>query len=54
MNLFTVMILQALAAVLWIIMAIRVQNVMSIALAAIFTLLAVSSAIKVFFGGGQK
>ena len=38
MNLFTVMILQAIAAVAWIIMAVRVHNVMSIVLAAIFTL----------------
>ena len=54
MNLFTVMILQAIAAVLWIIMAIRVQNVMSIVLAAIFTLMALSSAVKLFGGGGQN
>ena len=54
MNLFTVMILQAIAAVLWIIMAIRVQNVMSIVLAAIFVLMALSSAVKIFGGGGQN
>ena len=54
MNLFSVMILQAIAALLWIIMAIRVQNVMSIVLAAIFTLMALSSAVKLFGGGGQN
>ena len=54
MNLFTVMILQAIAAVAWIIMAVRVHNVMSIVLAAIFTLMALSSAVKIFFGGGEK
>ena len=54
MNLFTVMILQAIAAVAWIIMAVRVHNVMSIVLAAIFTLMALSSAVKLFFGGGEK
>lgn len=54
MNLFTAFILQLIAAVLWIIMAIRVQNVLSIALAAIFTLLALTSALKLFGGGGQR
>ena len=54
MNLFSVMILQAIAALLWIIMAIRVHNVLSFVLAGIFTLLALSSAIKLFFGGGQQ
>lgn len=54
MNVFTVMIIQAIAALLWIVMAIRVHNVLSIALAAIFTLLALSSALKLFGGGGQR
>ena len=54
MNLFTAFILQAVAAVLWIIMAVRVHNVMSFVLAGVFTLLALSSAIKLFFGGGQQ
>jgi hypothetical protein len=54
MNLFTAFILQAVAAVLWIIMAVRVHNVLSFVLAGIFTLLALSSAIKLFFGGGQQ
>ena len=54
MNLFTVMILQAVAAVVWVIMAIRVQNVLSIALAASFVLLTLSSVIKLFSGGGQQ
>ena len=54
MNLFTAFILQALAAVLWIVMAVRVHNTLSIALAAIFTLLALTSALKLFGGGGQK
>ena len=54
MNLFSVMIIQAIAAVLWIIMAVRVHNVLSIALAAIFTLMALSSAVKLFGGGGQN
>ena len=54
MNLFTAMILQALAAVLWIVMAIRVQNVLSIALAAIFTLLTLTSVLKLFGGGGRQ
>jgi hypothetical protein len=54
MNLFSVMILQAIAALLWIIMAVRVHNVLSIALAAIFTLMALSSAVKLFGGGGQN
>jgi hypothetical protein len=48
------MIIQAIAAVLWIIMAIRVHNVLSIALAAIFVLMALSSAVKIFGGGGQN
>ena len=50
----TVMILQAIAAVAWIVMAVRVHNVMSIVLAAIFTLMALSSAVKLFSGGGQQ
>ena len=54
MNLFTAFILQLIAAVLWIIMAVRVHNVLSIALAAIFTLMALSSAVKIFGGGGQN
>ena len=54
MNLFSVMILQAIAALLWIIMAVRVHNVLSIALAAVFTLMALSSAVKLFGGGGQR
>ena len=54
MNLFTAFILQALAAVLWIIMAVRVHNVLSFVLAGVFALLALSSAIKLFFGGGQQ
>ena len=54
MNLFTAFILQAVAAVLWIIMAVRVHNVLSFVLAGIFVLLALSSAIKLFFGGGQQ
>lgn len=53
MNLFSVFIIQLIAAVLWIVMAIRVQNVMSIALAAIFGLMALTSALKLF-GGGRK
>ena len=54
MNLFTAFILQALAAVLWIIMAVRVHNVLSFVLAGVFTLLALSSAIKLFFGDSQQ
>ena len=54
MNLFTAFILQALAALVWIVMAIRVHNVMSFVLAGIFVLLALSSAIKLFFGGGGQ
>ena len=54
MNLFTAFILQLVAAVLWIIMAVRVHNVLSFVLAGIFTLLALSSAVKLFFGGGQQ
>lgn len=54
MNLFTAMIFQAIAAVVWIILAIRVQNVMSVVLAAIFVLLTLSSVVKLFFGGGQQ
>ena len=54
MNLFTAFILQLIAAVLWIIMAVRLHNVLSFVLAGIFTLLALSSAVKLFFGGGQQ
>ena len=54
MNLFTAFILQLIAAVLWIIMAVRVHNVLSFVLAGIFTLIALSSAVKLFFGGGQQ
>lgn len=54
MNLFTVMIFQAIAAVVWIILAIRVHNVMSIVLAAIFVLMTLSSVVKLCFGGGEK
>ena len=54
MNLFTAFILQLVAAVLWIIMAVRVHNVLSFVLAGVFTLLALSSAVKLFFGGGQQ
>ena len=54
MNLFSVFIIQLIAAVLWIIMAVRVHNVLSFVLAAVFTLLALSSAIKIFFGDGQR
>ena len=54
MNLFTAFIFQVIAAVVWIIMAVRVHNVMSIVLAGIFVLMALSSAIKLFFGGGGQ
>ena len=54
MNLFSVFIIQLIAAVLWIIMAVRVHNVLSFVLAGIFVLLALSSAIKLFFGGGGQ
>ena len=54
MNLFSVMIIQAIAAILWIVMAIRVHNVLSFVLAAVFTLMALSSLLKLLGGGGQQ
>lgn len=54
MNLFTAFIFQAIAAIVWVVLAIRVHNVMSFVLAGIFVLMALSSAIKLFFGGGQQ
>ena len=47
MNVFTVAILQTIAAVVWIIMLFRTRNADSIALALIFTFMAVSSWINI-------
>ena len=43
MNVFTVAILQTIAAIVWIIMLFIARNAISIALAGIFTFMAVST-----------
>ena len=47
MNIFTVAILQTIAAIIWIIMLFIARNAISIALALIFTFMAVSSWITI-------
>lgn len=47
MNVFTVAILQSIAAIVWIIMLFIARNAISIALAAIFTFMAVSTWISI-------
>lgn len=47
MNVFTVAILQTIAAIVWIIMLFIARNAVSIVLALIFTFMAVSSWITI-------
>lgn len=48
MNVLTVAILQSIAAVVWLIMLFIARNAVSIALALIFTFMAVSTWINIF------
>lgn len=47
MNVVTVAVLQSIAAVAWIIMLFKARNAFSIALALIFTFMAVSSWVNI-------
>ena len=47
MNVFTVAILQSVAAIVWIIMLFIARNAISIALALIFTFMAVSTWVSI-------